>query len=116
MMNTINPKLTEPGVSYFLRETLKQHKTNKLYYYNTVFNISLLLLFIGVIAAVLIYKHKTKLSIEELEKKDIEKKRYILTKIREMNDIHQAKHKRMITNLPKFESEFEKMHNNYYNI
>jgi hypothetical protein len=116
MNNVAYPKLTEPGVSYFLRETLKQCNTNKSSHNVFIFNLSLLLGFVALITIILVYKHKTKLSDEELKNKDTEKKTYLLTKIKELSDIHQKKYNKMITNLPKFESEFEKMHKYYYNI
>ena len=116
MNNIINPRLTEPGVSYFLRETLKQCNQNKTQYNTLIINISLFALFIGVVSAVLIYKHKTKIKGEELKKKEMEKKTYILTKIKQINDHKQKQYNNTITNLPKFESEFEKMHKNFYNI
>ena len=38
-MDTVNkPSLTEPGVLYFLKETLKQCNEKKLIFYNTIFN------------------------------------------------------------------------------
>ncbi len=115
-MNIIQPNLTEPGVSYFLRETLKQHNKSKLEYNTMVFNLILFVLFVVVVSILLIYKKKTKLSQEELKEKDIEKKTYIISKIKELNDLHQRKYNNMITNLPQTESEFEKMHKQYYNI
>tara|TARA_X000000950_G_C13914622_1_gene660363 strand:+ start:4496 stop:4843 length:348 start_codon:yes stop_codon:yes gene_type:complete len=110
------PRLTEPGVSYFLHETLKQHNQSKQYYNTTVFNIILFIIFIGIISSVLIYKKNTKLTTEEKKEKELQKKTYILTKIKQVNEMHQNKYNKMITNLPKMESEFEKLHKNYYNI
>ncbi len=115
-MDTQFPRLTEPGVSYFLRETLKQLNQDKQYYNTTLINVILFLVFIGVISAVLIYKKNTKLNNEQMKEKEMEKKTYILTKIKQINEIHQNKYNKMITNLPKVESEFEKLHKNYYNI
>ena len=46
----------------------------------------------------------------------MEKKTYILTKIKQINEHKQKQYNNTITNLPKFESEFEKMHKNFYNI
>ena len=74
------------------------------------------IIFIGIISSVLIYKKNTKLTTEEKKEKELQKKTYILTKIKQINEMHQNKYNKMITNLPKMESEFEKLHKNYYNI
>ena len=77
MNNVTYPRLTEPGVSYFLRETLKQCNINKTSHNVFIFNLSLLIGFIVLITGILVYKHKTKLSVEELKDKDIQKNIHI---------------------------------------
>ena len=53
------PNLTEPGVIYFLKETLKRCNEKKLLFYNTVLNLGLLFIF-GFLSifGVLIYTRK----------------------------------------------------------
>ena len=46
--NFTKPSLVEPGVKYFLRETLKQCKDFKDKYHNTLFNIGLFVFLIGI--------------------------------------------------------------------
>ena len=53
------PSLTEPGVKYFLGETLK-NVTNKEEVNYYMVNLGLLGVFIAVIAVYLIYKYKTR--------------------------------------------------------
>ena len=42
---SIRPLLIEPGVKYFLNETLNKCREYKLEYYNTLYNISLAIIF-----------------------------------------------------------------------
>tara|TARA_Y100001970_G_C14127991_1_gene800080 strand:+ start:576 stop:926 length:351 start_codon:yes stop_codon:yes gene_type:complete len=116
-MNDIHvPLLTEPGVTYFLRETLKQCRDKKYKYYNRAMNIGLLFLFLMLLGIILIYKKKTKPSKEDLKKKRIEQQQYILHKIKEIQQQRKREHNEIITHLPTFESNFETMHKNYYKI
>tara|TARA_B100001093_G_scaffold48279_1_gene41055 strand:+ start:4524 stop:4868 length:345 start_codon:yes stop_codon:yes gene_type:complete len=108
--------LIEPGVKYFLDETLKKHNQNRVYNYNMIINISLLLCFILLIIGLLIYKYKTRRSPEEKKKMNYLKENYILNRIRSLNSDQKRETEKMITNLPKFESDFVKLHENFYNI
>lgn len=68
------PLLIEPGIKYFLHETLKQCKEYKEKYNNYLYNASLLLVFILILGAILLYKYKGKLSEEEMAQKEREEK------------------------------------------
>ena len=76
------PILIEPGVKYFLSETLKQCKDFKDKYYNTLFNISLAVFLFLLVSLILFYKYKGKLTPAEKESKNREKQQYILSKIK----------------------------------
>jgi len=105
-MDTINiPTLTEPGVSYFLRSTLKRCNETKTKYFNTLWNLGLLFIFVILLGIILVYKKNTKLTDKEKKEKHENEKKYVLEK---QNEI--------ITNLPKFESNFVMLHKNYYKI
>jgi len=116
MDDTDVPSLTEPGVKYFLRETLKQCRNKKYNYYNTLINLAFLFIFLIVLGIILIYKKRTKPTAEELKKKHIQQRNYILNKIKEMQLERKKADNQIITNLPTFESNFETMHKNYYKI
>ena len=60
-MNDFKPTLVEPGVKYFLKETLKQCNEFKNTYHNYIFNISLGALFFFILGLLLLYKYKGKL-------------------------------------------------------
>ena len=48
--------------------------------------------------------------------KNIIKKNYLLSKIQNIVEVSKIKNKKMITNLPKFESDYELLHEKFYNI
>ena len=101
------PKLTEPGVTYFLNETLKQCHNIKEVYYNNIFNSILLFGFFIILGILLLYKYKGKLTTDEIEQKELEKKKYILSKIRNYQDTKLRSQQQLITGLPNWENEFD---------
>jgi len=101
------PLLVEPGVKYFLHETLKQCKVYKEKYNNYLYNAGLLICFIFILGAILLYKYKGKLSEEEVEQKEREKKQYILSKIKNFQDAKRIAHQELITSLPNWDNEYE---------
>jgi hypothetical protein len=101
------PMLTEPGVKYFLNETLKQCSKIKQEWHNTLYNIGLLLVFLLILGILLLYKYKGKLTPEEIEIKEIEKKHYILSMIKNFQDAKVRAQQQLITGLPQWENEFE---------
>jgi len=112
----MNPKLTEPGTTYFLSETLKNCNLRKKTRNILFLNIALLIFFITTLVLYLAYKYKTKPNENEIEMKNIIKKNYLLSKIQNIVEVSKIKNKKMITNLPKFESDYELLHEKFYNI
>ena len=105
---TINrPMLTEPGVKYFINETLKQCHKFKEKHQNMIFNIILLVSFFIILGILLLYKYKGKLTPEEIEERDIIKKQYILSKIKNFQDAKIRAQQELITGLPHWENEFD---------
>jgi len=110
------PSLIEPGVKYFLKETLKQSRNKKIansFFWN---NISLLCLFLFFLISALVWKKKTKLTKEEKIKNNEKQRSYVLDKIKTLQLEKQKQDNILITNLPEFESNFETMHKKYYKI
>jgi hypothetical protein len=99
------PKLIEPGIKYFLNETLKQCREFRNTYNNTIFNISLLLCFFVILGAILLYKYKGKLTPVEKDIKNREKQQYILSKIKNFQDAKRLAHQELITGLPGWDNE-----------
>lgn len=89
--NTSKPVLTEPGVKYFLNETLKRCREFKNTYNNLLLNIGLFLGFLVFLGSLLLIKYKGKLTPSEKEMKNKEKQQYILTKIKNYQDAKQRK-------------------------
>ena len=98
------PRLIEPGVKYFLSQTLKQCNEFKNAYYNTLFNIGLGLFFGLLVILILLYKYKGKLTPEEKEEKSRQKQQYILSKIKNFEESKQRAQQTLITGLPHFNS------------
>jgi hypothetical protein len=101
------PTLVEPGVKYFLKETLKQCKEFKNKYNNLLFNIGLCCGFFFILGIVLLYKYKGKLSPLERQRKDREKQQYILSKVQKFQLAKKQAHQELITGLPNWETENE---------
>ena len=102
-MEITKPLLIEPGVKYFLKETLKKCHVFKESHNIFVLNISLLVGFLIILGVILIIKYKGKLTPKELEIKDTEKKQYILSKIKNYQDTKLRESQSLITGLPKWE-------------
>ncbi len=98
------PNLIEPGVKYFLDKTLKNCNRKRIEYDNKLFNILLFLGLFTILFLFLYYKFKNKPTKKDLEKRDNQKKYYILNKIKSLNEKAAKERMEMITNLPKFES------------
>lgn len=101
------PKLTEPGVKYFLNETLQQCHVFKEKHYNMIFNIGCIIMFFILFALLLLYKYKGKLTPKEIKEKELEKKQYIISKIKNFQDVKLKAQQSLITGLPHWENEFD---------
>ena len=101
------PMLTEPGVKYFLNETLKQCSKVKQEWHNTLYNIGLFFVFFLILGLLLLYQYKGKLTPEEIESREIEKKHYILSMIKNYQDARVQAQQELITGLPHWKNEFE---------
>ena len=108
------PSLTEPGVKYFLRETLKNCHIKKESWFNTLWNCGFFLLFLVILGGVLAYRKREKLTPEEKKEKQEKDHTYMMTKIKSIQEEKKKESLDIITNLPKFESDFEIMHKKYY--
>ena len=108
------PTLTEPGVKYFLNQTLKQCHIVRDNFHNMVFNVGLFIGFLIILGLILLYKYKGRLSPVEVERKNKEKQQYILSKIKNFQEAKKAAHQELITGLPAWDSEFDMIHKKTY--
>ena len=106
-VENIRPMLTEPGVKYFINETLKQCHQYKEKYHNLNLNIGLLFVFFIILGILLLYKYKGKITPEEIKEKELQKKQYILSKIRNYQDAKTKAQQKLITGLPQWDNEFD---------
>lgn len=101
------PSLIEPGVKYFLNETLKNCHKFKEEHKNTLVNLALTIVFLVLLGALLLYKYKGKLTPEEIQEKEMEKKKYILSRIKNYQDAKIKAQQELITGLPHWETEYD---------
>uniref|UniRef100_A0A6C0B2H4 Uncharacterized protein n=1 Tax=viral metagenome TaxID=1070528 RepID=A0A6C0B2H4_9ZZZZ len=109
MEHFTKPILIEPGVKYFLSETLKQCRVFKNNYHNLLFNIALGVGFMVLLGTILLFKYKGKLTPAEKEMKNRQKQQYILSKIQNFQESKQRAHQELITGLPHWENEYDEI-------
>ena len=101
------PSLTEPGVKYFVGETLKGCSKHKFEYNNTLLNTMLFILFCLILGVVIYFSYRKKQDETDKEIENEKRQHYVLNMVKSYNDRQLKKHGDQITDLPKFESEFE---------
>ena len=105
-----NPQLTEPGMKYFLHETFKQCQLIRDQFYNKVFNIGMLCLFLFLLGGLLIYKYKGRLTPVEIAQQNKEKHQYILEKIKNFQISKERAQQQLISGLPHWENPYGPNH------
>ena len=100
------PVLVEPGFKYFLHRTLKQCHSFKQQYFNTMFNVALLVAAVVGGVFLLWYKYKGKPTPAELARREADKRQYILSKIKNFQDAKRIAHQELITGLPEWQNEY----------
>ena len=113
-MDISKPTLTEPGVKYFLKETLKNCRVKKDIEFNQLVNLALLTSFVVISSMLLYYKYKTRPTEEDRKKTKQLKRDYFMNKVRQLEAKKAKQLNQQITNLPKFESPFELLNKNFY--
>ena len=110
------PILIEPGTKYFLSATLKASNIKRKKNYIFYFNVALFSLFSIIVCLFLSYKYYNKPSEKDKEQKARDKEIYILSKVRNVIEHREKQHSEMLTNLPKFESDYKLLHERYYKL
>ena len=108
-----NPCLTEPGITYFLNESLKQCHVYRDNYYNTLINLGLFAGFLILLGGMLLYKYKGRLTPVEIAIKNKEKQQYILSKVKNFQQAKRIAHQELITGLPAWDSEYDIIHSKH---
>ena len=99
-MERMNTTLVEPGVKYFISCSLKQCREFKDKYINILFNVFMLILFIGIVSTILIVKYKGKITPIEREIINRKKQEYIVSKLQQIAFIKKQTSEKLITDLP----------------
>jgi len=94
------PRLIEPNIKNYLFNTLSKCHVTRVNIYYIVWNVAILLAFLGVGGAVLYYCYKKKPSDYEAHQKLIKDQEYILSKIRFYQGEQLSKSTSNITHLP----------------
>jgi|UniRef100_A0A6C0JF44 hypothetical protein len=94
------PSLTEPGITYFLSQTLKECRSYKDRNISLIFNLSMTTAFLLVFGVILLLKYKGKPTPKEIARKNNEKKAYIISKLQQIALVKNKKDDNMITDLP----------------
>jgi hypothetical protein len=105
------PQLTEPGIKFFLNETLKQCHIYKINYNNILINVGLFVIFLLILGAILFYKYKGRLTQVEKERANKEKQEYILSTIKTFQEAKRTAHQELISGLPGWDSEYDIINN-----
>ena len=99
-MSEVKPILCEPGVKYFISNSLKECKSFKDRYYSFMFNIGAIIVFIMGVGSFLYYKYKGRITKSEMAIKNRKKEEYIMSKLQYLSAIRRQKSDEMITNIP----------------
>ena len=99
------PALTEPGVSYFLSQTLRECRKFKDHHMSLLFNISMTILLVLIVGGFLSIKYRGRPSQAELAKKSREKQEYIVSKLQQIAVVKNKSS--MITDLPMWNNHSE---------
>ena len=99
-MDFITPTLTENLSKFHIRNSLKEIRIKKNKYITIIFNIFLFLIFTGSFGGFLYYKYKGKLTEEEKEIKENQKKMYLFEKLHKISYEKHKENQNLITDLP----------------
>jgi len=94
------PNLTEPGMKYWLSQSLREMRRFKDRNLTIIFNFSMTIALIVVVGGFLIFKYKGKLTPQEIAVKQQKKKEYLISKLVKIGETKRKINETMITDLP----------------
>jgi hypothetical protein len=101
------PILTEPGVKYWMSQSLKECRNFKDKNINFFYNIGMTILLVLGITIFLIFSYKGNITQVEINEKNKIKQEYIVSKLQQLALIKKQKSNEMITNLPTWDDHPE---------
>ncbi|MAV56952.1 MAG: hypothetical protein CMI79_05440 [Candidatus Pelagibacter sp.] len=94
------PNLTEPGIKYWLSQSLREMRHFKNRNLTIIFNFTMTIALIIVISGFLLFKYKGKLTPQEIAVKQQKKKEYLISKLVKIGETKRKIDETMITDLP----------------
>ena len=99
-MEITKPSLTNLTTKFHIRMSLKESRQFKDKYITIAVNIILFVVFATLIIALLYYKYKGKLTPQEKNIKEKQKKQYLFQKLHQISYEKQKENQNLITDLP----------------
>ena len=98
-MDSVHPRLIENSAKNYLFQTLQKCHTNRVSIYYYALNFGVLLLFVGVVGAILYYCSKKKLTDYEKQQKIMKDQAYVLSKIRYYQEDKKERNRSQVTGI-----------------
>lgn len=110
----MNPTLVEPGVKYFIKETLKTCSQHKQTYYNYVFNVIMFVCFVLAIGLFLYVKYTNNNNIEKKRLQKQQEEEYMLNLVHTIQTEKRIHDGSKITDLPEITNDNGIDHTKYF--
>lgn len=101
------PSLTEPGVKYWMNQSLKECRKFKDKNINYIFNIGMSVALAFCIITFLYYNYKGNIPQSEVARKNRIKQEYIVSKLQQLALVKKQKSSTMLTDLPTWDDHPE---------
>ena len=102
-----NPILTEPGVKYWMNQSLKECRKFKDKNVNYFFNIGMTIVLTFGITVFLYFNYKGNITQAEIAQKNRIKQEYIVSKLQQLALVKKQKSSTMLTDLPTWDDHPE---------
>ena len=101
------PSLTEPGVKYWMKQTLKECRNFKDININYCYNIGLTILLVAGVGIFLVFNYKGNITQSEIDEKNRIKQEYIVSKLQQVALVKKQRSSTMLTDLPTWDDHPE---------
>jgi len=101
------PILTEPGVKYWMEQSLKECRNFKDTNINYFYNIGLTILLVVGVGIFLVFNYKGNISQTEINEKNRIKQEYIVSKLQQVALVKKQRSSTMLTDLPTWDDHPE---------
>jgi len=101
------PNLTEPGVKYWMKQTLKECRTFKDTNINYFYNIGLTVMLVSCVIIFLVFNYKGNITQSEMDERNRIKQEYIVSKLQQVSLVKKQRSTTMLTDLPTWDNHPE---------